>query len=524
MFWRNAKTVCFLLLVFSTGCASVPSPPQVRIPSFLKRKEAPVSEEKTKVREADDQESTPKRQPLIALNRSNSSRKRHDPETQRMIAEELVDATPSERAEWNDFLASIEPSMIPYVLESRRVNREKRPPNSNREPGFGSDAMLAQNRVPHSLPNPSTKTADHSQVQGQKGANSIELASSEENVVAVEDVIRPDNSSFQSNETDWSGKLKSLTEWEKNPLNFARNDSNEAAPEKPRHLPKIITNPFQRQGGQPIEIGTSSASSLGGAEDQQVKVNTPDSLRISPGAKLWEEELNKLVSLMEAEASASGVTGSGTLSRDELRKQVALRMLYLVNDQAELAMQPIPGLQAADQEFWISLFWGLSSYLNENGLDPTERSTKTIEQLRSATHYLQMASNLQLRNVSFCSKINGFGNYEQFISDEFAPGQPVLIYCDIRNFQSESSDDGFYITKLRSSLEIYEGGQDGRMVERSPFPATEDRCRSVRSDYYHSYRIDLPQNLSVGQHLLKLTVYDELSGKSATEYLRFTVQ
>lgn len=515
MFWQVAKTVCCLILVFCTGCASVPSVPEVRVPSFLQRKETNVSEEKETKQTFEREEPAPKRRPLIALNRSEPT-KQHDAATQRLIAEELADATPAERAEWTDFLASIETSMVPYVLQSRRVNRTQRPPGSRPEQQPNSE-MIASNTAQSDRSQSDIR--DSSQALNNQERNPIELASREETVAGPEELPFQPQENRPPNERDWSGKLKSLTEWEKNPLNFTREGEAGAEQNKPRHLPKIISNPFQRQEDELIESIDSAASQIA-----KTQSSTPDSLRITPGTKLWEEELNKLVSLMEAEASASGVAGSGVLSREELRKQVALRMLYLVNDQTELAMQPIPGLQAADQEFWITLFWGLSSYLNENGLDPTERSTKTIEQLRSATHYLQIASKLQLRNVSFCSKINGFGSYDQFVADDFSAGQAVLIYCDIRNFQSDPSDDGFYVTKLRSSLEIYEGGLDGRIVERNPFPATEDRCRSVRSDYYHSYRIDLPQTLKPGPHLLKLTIHDEFSGKSATEFIRFTVK
>jgi len=517
MFWQVAKTVCCLILVFCTGCASVPSVPEVRVPSFLQRKETNVSKEKETKRNVEKEETTPKRQPLIALNRSEPS-KQHDAATQRLIAEELADATPAERTEWTDFLASIETSMVPYVLESRRVNRTQRPPDERLDQQSNGE-MIAGNHARDDRSKSETRTATQSKNLNGQERNPIELASREETVESSEMLSSQTEENRPPNDRDWSGKLKSLTEWEKNPLNFTREGEVGAEQNKPRHLPKIISNPFQRQEGQLLEPKVSAANQLAKAQP-----NAPDSLRITPGVKLWEEELNKLVSLMEAEASASGVAGSGVLSRDELRKQVALRMLYLVNDQTELAMQPIPGLQAADQEFWITLFWGLSSYLNENGLDPTERSTKTIEQLRSATHYLQMASKLQLRNVNFCSKINGFGSYDKFVADDFSAGQAVLIYCDIRNFQSEPSDEGFYVTKLRSSLEIFEGGLEGRIVERNPFPATEDRCRSIRSDYYHSYRIDLPHTLTSGQHLLKLTVHDEFSGKSATEFIRFSVK
>jgi len=53
---------------------------------------------------------------------------------------------------------------------------------------------------------------------------------------------------------------------------------------------------------------------------------------------------------------------------------------------------------------------------------------------------------------------------------------------------------------------------------------TEDRCRSIRGDYFHSYRLDLPAHLTPGPYVLKLLVEDLVSGKTATETIPFTVE
>jgi hypothetical protein len=247
--------------------------------------------------------------------------------------------------------------------------------------------------------------------------------------------------------------------------------------------------------------------------------------RLSPGSAVWEDEMQQLIALIEAEASSWSGAKSGTLPRAELRKQIGLRMLYLIADDPQRAHLAIPGLSADEQEFWTGLFLSLSESLNESRLtDSGERATKTLAQLRNAIHHLRQAAHLELRNVSFCQRINGFGNYEPFELNRFAPGEAVLLYGEIRNFNSEPTMEGLYRTALRSTVEISRVDGDGQVLDRHNFGATQDLCRNLRSDYYHSYQLDLPNHLTRGPHLLKLTIQDEISGKIASEQIRFEVK
>ncbi len=539
MTWQFAKLVSIFALVILTGCASISSPPKLKFTSPFKKLQRDVSRETKKDTEVLDrkEQSAPKRQPLIARQSKNDDIRQHDAATERLIETELRDASPAEREEWIQYLATVDAAKVSQLLRARRADlgAERLAQAASRSEQNSSDQSPADKkveirdikRVGHTL-QPALPSRETTEAPETDQLTQADHSKEGQGLTVQED---SKTEADEPTTRKWSGQLKSLTEWEKNPLNFSR-DEHSDSPESKRDrrskpLPQIISIPF-RNGGETekeSEEQASRAKTVLFEKDPKVTATAPtDSLRIAPGAKLWEEELHKLVSLMEAEASASGSAGSGSLTRNELRQQVALRMLYLVNDQKQLAMQPIPGLQPADQEFWTSIFWGLSNYLNEEGINPSQRSTMTIEQLRSATHYLQISAKLQLRNVSFCSRINGFGNFEPIDATQLTPGEPVLIYCDVRNFQSESSDQNDFITKLRSSVEIYQGDLNGQLVDRSSFPATEDRCQSIRTDYYNSYRIDLPAHLSSGQHVLKLTIYDEFSGKSATETISFTVR
>ena len=234
--------------------------------------------------------------------------------------------------------------------------------------------------------------------------------------------------------------------------------------------------------------------------------------------------MSKLISLLEAEASSVSATEDAH-SRIDIRKQVGLRMLYLIANEPQKAFQAIPGLPPEDQEFWTSIFQGLAEHLNQVGAnDPAERATQTLAHLRNAAYHLQQTAHLRLRNLTFCQQINGFGNYETFPTNEFHAGQTVLIYSEIRNFKSIPTDDGHYLTRIRSTIEIYTTHDGQRLVDRNTYDPTEDQSRSLRTDYYHSYRLDLPANLVPGPHLVKVILQDELTGKQATESIHFIIK
>lgn len=245
----------------------------------------------------------------------------------------------------------------------------------------------------------------------------------------------------------------------------------------------------------------------------------------SDGPTTWEQALHRAISEVEAEVAHLSPGSSPEERHEYVTRHVALRMLYFVAGEQERALQAVPYIEPADQEFWQQMFWAIANYFDSKGMpDSSDRATQTVTQLKLAVQRLQEKAQLQLRNVTFCHKISSYGNYERFNRDEFSPGQPVLLYAEVDNFKSEPTADGQYRTILKSTIEIYKAGPNGDLVYREPFAATEDLCRNYRRDYFHSYEFSIPQRIALGPHVLKLTVEDQLSRKLATYSLNFTVK
>ncbi len=277
----------------------------------------------------------------------------------------------------------------------------------------------------------------------------------------------------------------------------------------------------------------ASNSAPGGAallgQVQPAGAGIPVSPMAAPNDSLLRHspELQQLLALAEADAHSIRLTSAATEAERQawLEKQVHLRMLYLVAGQQERALQAIPGIDAADQEFWQQTFWAVSNYFDAQHMpERSDRAAQTVAQLRTAIARLQETARLELRNVSFCQKISSYGSYEKFARDEFSRGQPVLIYAEVTNFKSVPAAEGQHLTRLRSSVAIYNPA--GGLIERIAFPETEDLCRNPRRDYFHSYQFNIPNadKLPLGPHVLKLTVEDLLSQKVAEYSVNFMVK
>ena len=80
----------------------------------------------------------------------------------------------------------------------------------------------------------------------------------------------------------------------------------------------------------------------------------------------------RYISTVEAEAFELQPGETETEKQAYIEKHVHLRMLYLMAGKQERALQVIPGLDPADQEFWQQVFWGLDELFRRD-VDPRLR-------------------------------------------------------------------------------------------------------------------------------------------------------
>lgn len=464
-----------------------------------------------------------------------------DPATLMLIETELRDCPPAERQQWMDLLQSIDPASVPHALQARRMQASKtagaatglasRMSDSSTAGtagtaiGNGHSTMAVTAGAPRLDFEPLDADAPASAPGTASRLNAPEPSPSSGPVTGVSPFGRDRQHETTGNPTLQTGFL---TRNDAGPEPTA--DLSQPQPGPSSVMPAISPN----QPGE-VPVGASTDGQGRVTPLGRLDLMAPSATAAAQGGggqssttlqgAYWYDSLQRLTSLVEAEVAASQPGLSGAERLEFVKQQVWLRMLYLMAEQPQRAQSAIPGLDPAEQEFWTALFWAVSNYFDGQSMpDSQERAALTLEQLDYAQNRLQQIAALQLRNVNFCYKINSFGNFESWPQDEFHPGQTVLLYAEILNFESRPHAEGHFTTRLKSDIEIHRGSADGERVEYNSLPVTEDACRSIRHDYFHSYTIDLPQHLTPGPYTLILRVEDEFSGKTAVHPISFLVR
>lgn len=469
--------------------------------------------------------------------------RKFDAATTMLIETELKDCPPAERDHWLDYLQSIPAETVPHALRARRMQAAR----TAAAPAAG----LAQHSAtanPGALP----RGEGHSALSATANAPRLQFEAFDSAGDMPPTDLAANGARLSTGDlsatVDTAGGVSPFgrrgtreTSIPASPTGFGgfltRTDATAEVPpaeRSPTMLPAI--NPNQ-PGEVPIPTTGASASEVGYLEPGRSFESLPNAGSVAgdPGAAplnsttlqsaYWQDALQRLTALVEAEVSASQPGLSDAERVDYIKRQVWLRMLYLMAEQPQRAQSAIPGLNPSEQEFWTALFWAVSNYFDAQSTpDAAARAALTLEQLEYARSRLQQQAALELKRVSFCYKINSFGNFESWPRDEFRPGQTVLLYAEVSNFESRPQAEGRFDTRLKSYIEIRRGGADGELIEQNTLPATEDTCRSPRRDYFHSYTIDLPQYLSPGPYTLVLKVEDEFSGKSAVHAISFLIR
>lgn len=467
----------------------------------------------------------------------------HNVELLAYINEELQDASPQERAQYLSSFKGVDPDMIKNILRTRRMvnslehQQEEQLADYNPKqspsvslPGLGHtqpgdlQSQVVQTSVQAMQP-PGQLSPDN--IQMNAATNPVRLGSLEAvgtNPVTGLPAITPTQPQAYSTSETISHGLNHIpvVGTVKKKLSSAFLQGTSALQ---NGISRTSTAFIGQQEGAP-QAFEAAKSQLQPAVQEPANLNTAPTINPAELANYSAaDQLGQLISVAEAEISQLQTGSTPEEKQNFIERHVYLRMLYLMAGQHERALEAIPGIDPADQEFWQQTFWAVANYFDREAIpDQADRATQTVAQLRQATARLQENANLKLKNVAFCHKIKSFGSYERFERDEYTPGRPVLVYSEIENFTSELTADGMYRTLLKSKVQIFKAGSNGDLVAEIPFDTTEDLCRNVRKDYFHSYKFEIPRNISLGPHVMKLTVEDEISQKVATYTQNFTVR
>lgn len=258
---------------------------------------------------------------------------------------------------------------------------------------------------------------------------------------------------------------------------------------------------------------SQQSADLGLPQQSPVTVLTPENSHIQSAIQELEAELSAWPQKMSGEADRAA---------EWRQKQTDLRLLYMIAGKSAESVRIIESLPEEEQEFWQSLMMSMNSYRETSGdADRTEQLTESLRHLRTASKKLQPLSRLTIQRSMLCDRIDGFGNVVAFPTSNFEPGQRVIVYTELQNFQSELTDDGKYRSEFAARIEFMREGDD-EVLEKIQVLQIEDLCDVERTDYFQSFELTLPA--LEGKYRMRIMLRDYLSQQVAESSLEFSVR
>lgn len=280
-------------------------------------------------------------------------------------------------------------------------------------------------------------------------------------------------------------------------------------------------SPVRRASGESVSGDRAVQSAYAETPMLDLTVDSKSKFDKNPIEKelTWEQHLQRA---MKQIAESEDETLESPQTR--MRMAVVSRLLALSLNDRESMLEAIKGLQPDEQDY---LNYQMSAIFD--AIDPEAHPTSSrkwslvmVNQKKADAH-LASLSNLEIKNLSFCSEVVDFGVTTPFGNSKFKPGEEVLLYLELDNFVSEKSKDGKgFETQLQGSYEIKDSA--GRRVADQTLPADTHVCKNIRRDYFIAYRIYMPQNISTGSYKLNLSVEDLKGRKFGNATIDFQIQ
>jgi len=168
------------------------------------------------------------------------------------------------------------------------------------------------------------------------------------------------------------------------------------------------------------------------------------------------------------------------------------------------------------QEFLIGLLPIMDIFVRK-GLDEMSAPEVAVlnSQLISLLTALRPRSELMIDKMCYCKNVRGFGAYDVLPGNHVflsatndRPGELVQLYVELKNFASEASKDGEFITKLNCSLELHDAKGEKVWSHAYDRKDTTHLRRTRLNDFFHAYRFDVPK-VAPGDYKLTIRIADE---------------
>ena len=207
---------------------------------------------------------------------------------------------------------------------------------------------------------------------------------------------------------------------------------------------------------------------------------------------------------------------------EDLAQQVKLRLLYLLAGQEDNALAPAEGISNE----LAALLSSLMRTVATAQATASDRNAATDEALRAIDQFrdvLRIHAELEIPRIALCRRVDSFGVFDEITTRRFPGGEatPVILYCEVNNFVTESADGSQFRTLLTQRLEVLT--QQGDLVWEVDATEIEDLSFNRREDFFLAQIVQLPATLEPGEYVLNVTIEDKIGAKSNQRKVDFTV-
>lgn len=220
------------------------------------------------------------------------------------------------------------------------------------------------------------------------------------------------------------------------------------------------------------------------------------------------ELVDELVGLLTELARTSENPGAAATALAGM-DSISVETLDSLHSEGVLSDAELSTLRAVREVF--------DSISSSGGIASPDAAAEALERVKRD---LDRASGIRVARALLCTRVDGFGKYEPFASNEFVAGtaQEVIVYVEVDRFGHREimGNDGQprFEVEMSQRLELYHVADDLNTWNRA---AEVDRSvsRNRVRDYYLINKITLPRNLGVGRYHLKVVMRDLVDEKVA---------
>lgn len=349
---------------------------------------------------------------------------------------------------------------------------------------------------------PAPRTPDRTPSKEDEGGITFSL-SDDEDVSTAED----------SNEESPQRLASSLPPRVPQPRNRYTAPKTEIVGQRTRQRPAVETVSETLGESDPsVGVRESDESSvvMAGAVETTQEAAFADSVRgqTTPIAQRMEAPSGQSLDML-VQALTTRLRESYDATEDEqVRSDIAakLSVLELLEGDLEGSGLRLAELRPEVQEYLRDTMQSLHAATDvESNPIEKQRLAAAVDAHRRATLSLSALATLKVNNLAFCTEVDSFGVVKTFPSYRFRAEDQVLLYCELENFVSRNTGEGFE-TCLQGSYEIVDAS--GRRVVDQLLPEDTDQCQNRRRDFYIAYRLNMPRDIEPGQYQMRLVIED----------------